>query len=73
MPKLPKNFSIKKAHDTQLCLAEKIIPKDRVPEEIRTAAGMDVSYVGDMGTGAVTVLDYGMLELMETQVATCYA
>jgi deoxyinosine 3'endonuclease (endonuclease V) len=40
---------------------------------IRTAAGVDVSYVGDMGIGAVTVLDYGMLELVETQVATCYA
>ena len=32
---------------------------------------MDVSYVGSIGIGAVTVLDYESLELLETQVATC--
>ncbi len=34
-------------------------------------AGVDVSYVGNMGVGAITVLDYDSLKLLETQVATC--
>jgi deoxyribonuclease V len=33
--------------------------------------GVDVSYVGNLGVGAVTVLDYDSLKLLETQVATC--
>lgn len=33
--------------------------------------GVDVSYVGDLGAGAVVVLDYGSLELLEAAVATC--
>ncbi len=28
--------------------------------------GVDVSYVGDLGVGAVVVLDYETLELLET-------
>ena len=33
--------------------------------------GVDVSYVGDMSVGAVTILDYRTLELLETRVAIC--
>ena len=33
--------------------------------------GVDVSYVGDLGVGAVVVLDYETLELLETAVAAC--
>ncbi len=69
--KLMKNFSVKKAHKTQLCLSQKIILKDRLPPKIKTVAGVDVSYVGNIGIGASTVLDYDSLELLETQVATC--
>lgn len=32
---------------------------------------MDVSYVGTVGIGAVTVLDYDSLEWLEAQVVTC--
>jgi len=67
-----KNFSAKKAHKTQLCLSKKIILKDKLPPKIRTVAGVDVSYIGDIGVGAVTVLDYDSLKLLETQVATCH-
>ena len=45
--------------------------KDKLPPKIRTVAGVDVSYIGDIGVGAVTVLDYESLKLLETQVATC--
>lgn len=71
MPKLPANFSVKKARQTQLCLSQKVIREDRLPREIRTVGGVDVSYVGDLGVGAITVLDYGTLELLETSVAVC--
>ncbi len=71
MPKLAKSFWVKIAHETQACLSEKIIREDKLPPKIRTVGGVDVSYVGSVGIGAVTVLDYDTLELLETQVATC--
>ena len=52
-------------------MSKKIILEDRLPEKIRTVGGVDVSYVGNVGVGAVTVVDYDSLELLETQVATC--
>ncbi len=66
-----KNFSVKKAHQTQLCLSKKIILEDRLPSKIGTVAGVDVSYLDDVGVGALTVLDYETLKTLETQVATC--
>jgi deoxyribonuclease V len=69
--KLTKNFSVRKAHKTQLCLSKKIILEDKLPSQIGTVGGVDVSYVGDAGIGAVTVLDYESLGLLESQVSTC--
>ena len=66
-----KNFSVKKAHKTQLCLSQKIILKDMLPPKIGTIAGVDVSYVDDIGIGVIAVLDYESLKLLEAQVATC--
>jgi deoxyribonuclease V len=71
LPKLTKNFSVKKAHSTQVCLSRKLILQDKLPQRIRTVGGVDVSYVGTVGVGAVTVLDYDSLKLLETQVSTC--
>jgi deoxyribonuclease V len=68
---LAKNFSVEKAHATQVCLSKKIILEDRLPRKIKTVAGIDVSYVGGVGVGAVAVLDYESLKLVEAQVATC--
>ncbi len=69
--KLSKNFSVKKAHNTQVCLSKKLILEDKLPQKIRAVGGVDVSYIGGMGIGAVTVVDYESLELLEAQVATC--
>jgi deoxyribonuclease V len=66
-----KNFSIEKAHKTQLCLSQKIILEDTLPRQIKTVAGVDVSYLGNIGVGATTVLDYESLKPLESQVATC--
>ena len=66
-----KAFSVQKAHKTQLCLSKKIILTDRLPPKIKTIGGVDVSYMGNIGVGAITVLDYESLELLEAQVAAC--
>jgi deoxyribonuclease V len=70
--RLTKNFSIIKAHKTQLRLSKKIVLEDKLPLQIKTVAGVDVSYVGDVGVGAVAVLDYESLKVLESQVATCH-
>jgi deoxyribonuclease V len=67
----PKEFFSKKAHSTQVCLSKKVISEDRLPQKIKTVGGVDVHYFGDIGIGAVTVVDYESLELLETQVAIC--
>lgn len=67
----PHNFSVLIAHETQLSLSNKIIAEDRLPKNIRSVAGVDVAYVDDLAVGAVVVLDYESLELLEWQTATC--
>ena len=62
---------MKKARKIQLSLSKKIILEDKLPPKIRTVAGVDVSYFGQLGVGGVAVLDYESLEVLETQVATC--
>ena len=71
--KLKPNFSIEKAHKTQLRLSKQIVLEDMLPEKIRFVAGVDVAYVKDMAIGAVAVLDYTSLELVESKTAVCKA
>ncbi len=71
MPKLNPKFSVQKAHNTQLCLSRKIIRQDMLPLKIKTVGGVDVAYVGEVGVGAITILDYASLEPLESIVTTC--
>jgi deoxyribonuclease V len=64
-------FSVKKAHMTQLKLSKQIILEDRLPRKIRYIAGVDVAYSKGTSIGAVAVLDYDSLELVESQTAYC--
>ena len=64
-------FSISKAHKAQMRLAEKIITEDRLPQKINYIAGVDAAYSDQLAIGAVAVLDYKSLELLESQIATC--
>jgi deoxyribonuclease V len=64
-------FSVAKAHETQLQLSKRIVLKDRLPGRIRLVAGVDVAYSGDKSIGAVVVLDYDSLEVVEVQTAIC--
>ena len=65
----PSRFSVAKAHETQLRLAQKIITEDRLPPMIKRVAGVDVAYTDKWAIGAVAVLDYESLELLEKQTA----
>ncbi len=64
-------FSVEKAHKTQLRLSQKIVLEDQLPKRIRFAGGVDVAYAKERSIGAVTVLDYDSLELVESQIAFC--
>jgi deoxyribonuclease V len=65
---LPR-FSVEKARKTQLRLSKQITFEDRLPEEIKHVAGVDVAYTLDASIGAVAVLDYASLKLVEAQTA----
>ncbi len=69
MPKLPSNFSVKKAHDAQLRLSKLVVHQDHLPKQIRLVGGVDVHYAGESGVGAVAVVNYDSLEVLETSVA----
>jgi len=64
-------FSVKKAHETQLRLSKQVVFEDKLPKKIRFVAGVDVAYARKFSIGAVTVLDYISLELVESQTAIC--
>jgi len=53
----------------QLRLSKRIVKEDTLPKTVRYVAGVDVAYVGDSSIGAVAVLGYSSLSLMETQRA----
>ena len=65
------SFSVKKAHETQLRLSKQIIFEDTLPEKIEFVAGVDVAYARGISIGAVAVLDYDSLKLVESQTAFC--
>jgi len=64
-------FSVKKAHKTQLRLSKQIIFEDVLPEKIKFVAGVDVAYARGMSIGAVAVLNYDSLKLVESRTAFC--
>jgi deoxyribonuclease V len=68
---IKSNFSIEKAHKTQLRLSKQIVFEDRLPEKINYVAGVDVAYVKELSIGAVTVLNYATLKPVESQTAIC--
>jgi len=60
-------FSVKKAHATQLKMSKRVIRQDTLPTKIRYVAGVDVAYTKDLSIGAVVVLQYDSLSLVETK------
>ena len=64
------SFSISKAHEAQALLCRKIVQEDRLSEKIRLVAGVDAAYFDERAVGAVAVLDYETMRVLETQTAT---
>ncbi len=62
-------FSVAKAHEMQVRLAKQVVREDRLPDTIRSVAGVDAAYVGETSIGVATALDYDSLALVEYQVA----
>jgi deoxyribonuclease V len=69
-PKMQPKFSVEKAHKAQLLLSKKIVFEDRLPRKVRFVAGVDVAYGKGLSIGAVAVLDYDSLKLIELQTVT---
>lgn len=53
----------------QLRLFEQVIREDTLPDSIRYVAGVDVAYAKGTSIGAVAVLDFASLSLVESKVA----
>jgi len=64
-------FSVEKAHKAQLLLSKRISFKDSFLQKISLVAGVDVAYGRGISIGAVAVLDYNSLKLVESQIAFC--
>jgi deoxyribonuclease V len=65
--RLSPRFSVDKAHAMQLRLSEQVIREDVLPNSIKYVAGVDVAYAKEISIGAVVVLDYASLALVETK------
>ncbi|MEM2816770.1 MAG: endonuclease V [Candidatus Bathyarchaeia archaeon] len=68
---LNRNFSIEKAYKAQLALSKRIDFTDRLPEKISYVAGVDVAYSGEWAVGAVAIMDYSALKIIESKTALC--
>jgi deoxyribonuclease V len=62
-------FSVEKAHAAQLRTSKHVIRRDILPEKIDYIAGVDVAYTARFSIGAVAVLDYQSLSLIESETA----
>ena len=65
-----KGFSVVRAHESQRRLSGKLISEDKLPRKIKYVAGVDVAYSEKKAVGAVAVLDYPTLKLLEYQTST---
>jgi deoxyribonuclease V len=70
-PSIKPGFSVEKAHETQLRLSKRIVSEDVLPEKLRLVAGVDAAYVKETAIGAVAVMDYASMKLVEAKTACC--
>lgn len=62
-------FSVKKAHAMQRRLSRLVVCEDTLPKRITCVAGVDVAYTRLHSVGAVAVLDYDTLSVVEFKTA----
>lgn len=53
----------------QLKLSKRVIQEDLLPRTIKSIAGVDVAYLEEISIGAVAVLDFNSMTLVEAQTA----
>ena len=73
--KVIQKFSVKKAHELQLRLSNRLLFEDMLPEAVEYVAGVDVAYLEGTSVCAVAVLDRNSLSQVEVQAAavkTCF-
>jgi deoxyribonuclease V len=73
--KFSDEFSVKKAHAMQKRLAKLVVCEDMLPKKLSCVAGVDVAYTKQYSIGAVAVLDYKTLTVVEAETAkvkTCF-
>ena len=66
--KLSPRFSVEKAHAMQLELSKRIIRRDMLPKTVRLVAGVDIAYAKGLSIGAVAVLDFDSLSIVESRL-----
>jgi len=66
---LDSAFSTEKARKLQQSLSKKVVCEDQLPRHVRFVGGVDAAYTDGHAIGAVAVLDYDMLKLVETKTA----
>jgi deoxyribonuclease V len=69
--RIEARFSVEKARKTQMRLSKQISFEDKLPENIKYVAGVDVAYANNFSIGAVAILDYTSLKLVEAETALC--
>jgi deoxyribonuclease V len=68
-------FSVEKAHAMQRQFSRLVVCEDTLPKRIMCVAGVDVAYTVQHSVGAVAVLDYDTLSVVESttvKVKTCF-
>lgn len=63
------NFSLEKARKLQIALSKRIICRDCFKIPIRYIAGVDVAYAYNQSIGAVAVLEYDSMKLVELETS----
>ncbi|MEM1516529.1 MAG: endonuclease V [Thermofilum sp.] len=66
---LPEGFSIERARRAQQLIAQRVVESDQIDYPIRYAAGVDVSFKGQIAVGAAAVVEYPSLSLVEEKAA----
>jgi deoxyribonuclease V len=62
-------FLVEKAKKLQLSLSKKVVCEDQLPERINYVGGVDVAYTDGHAIGAVAVLEYDTLKMVETRTS----
>ena len=67
--KRSSEFSVDRAHATQMRLSKRVIQEDTLPSTLRYIGGIDVAYAKGISIGAAVVLNFSSLSLVESKTS----